>query len=69
MKKSICSVVGAVTLNKKEMKYVVGGYREIQDHIGDLTACNNKKCNTRSDCGTAFCASMTCKGLNEKHCM
>lgn len=74
MKKQMIFVgKGARVLSEKEMKHVLGGAVEIihdslyQD-LPDLAACSNKKCKSNYDCG-GFCASMTCNGRKEKHCM
>lgn len=63
---------GARLLSQIEMKHVLAG--SFQDSFGwvhgrDLTACNNKKCKDRSDCGTAVCASMECNNVKEYHCV
>ena len=68
MKKQMIIVgKGARVLSEKEMKHVLGGQDDII--IGDLTACNNKKCSKPSDCKSGICASMTCQGRFERHCM
>ena len=62
---------------KKQMIFVGKGARALSVEIihdslfqdlPDLAACNNKKCKSNYDCG-GFCASMTCNGRKEKHCM
>lgn len=77
MKKLIFSGKGTCILTKSEMKQARGGmipeeyFRYVKAIFaggsGDLAACNNKKCTKASDCG--ICATMTCNGVTEKHCM
>ncbi|OUN77172.1 hypothetical protein B5G09_07160 [Alistipes sp. An54] len=53
------------------MASTLEGILQRQDEIiiGDLTACNNKKCSKPSDCKSGICASMRCQSRLERHCM
>lgn len=65
---------GARVLSKQEMKHVLGGTEDLEisqldPTQRDLSACKNKKCSKRSDCGTGICASMECNGVKQYHCI
>ena len=63
-------------LSNEELRHIVGGeeFISIKDtfidtKLPDLAMCRNKKCKTRSDCGSGICASTTCNGRTEYHCI
>lgn len=64
---------GARVLSEREMKHVFGGVDIVNSglyqDLPDLAACKNKKCSSPADCKSGICASMTCQGRLEYHCM
>lgn len=70
-KQVIFAGMGARVLSKNEMKHVIAGSSSFEsvNNGRDLTACNNKTCTGKSDCGSGACASMECNGKKEYHCI